>query len=101
MKSFMVMPSSKTVISGKTVYALALASCANHQADDEGNELVQETAVSEETGFHKGRGDPWADALIYGNALMRYITGKTKGLRVLHAGGCRGIGIHGIRIIEE
>jgi hypothetical protein len=97
----MVMPSSKTVISGKTVYALALAWRANHQADDEGNELVQETAVSQETGFHEGRGVSWADAPIYGNALMRYFAGKARGLRVLQTGGCRGVKIYGIRIIED
>ena len=95
------MPSNKTVKSGKTVDALALALRANHQANDEGNELGQETAVSEETGFHKERGDPWADALIYGNALMQYIAGQGKGLCVLQASVCRGIGIHGILIIED
>jgi hypothetical protein len=86
---------------GKTVYALASASRANRQTDDEGNELDQETGVSQETGFHKERGEPWTDALIYGNALTRYIAGKSKGLRVLQASGCRGIGIHDILIIED
>ena len=95
------MPSSKTVKSGKTVYALALALRANRQADDEGKELVQETTVSQETGFHKGRDVAWVDMPINGNASMRYFAGKTKGLRVLQAGGCRGIGIHGILIIED
>ena len=62
------MPSSKTVKSGKTVYALALASRANRQADDEGNELIQETTVSQETAFHEGRDVIWADVPVYGNA---------------------------------
>ena len=62
------MPSSKTVKSGKTVYALALASRANRQADDEGNELIQETTVSQETGLHEGRDVVWADVPVYGNA---------------------------------
>jgi len=74
---------------------------ADCQADDEGNELVQETAISEETGFDRERGDPWAIASDHGNTLMRYIDGQDKGLWVIQAGWCRGIGIHGILIIEN
>jgi hypothetical protein len=85
----------------KTVHALALALRANHHADDEGNKLVQETTVSQEAGFHERRGAPWADVPIYGSASIRDFTGKAKGLRVLQTGGCRGIGIHGILIIED
>ncbi len=73
-----------------------------HQANDEGYELVQETGVSEETGFHEGRGRPWEGApMFYGNTLMRYIAGNGKDLCVLQARGRRSIGIHGIRFIED
>jgi hypothetical protein len=96
----MIMPSNKTVNSKQTVYALASATRANYQADNEDNELVQEAGVSQETGFDEGRGEPLMHTLIHSNALIQYIVGKRKELRIFQARGRRGIGIHGILIIH-